>query len=230
MALPSLILFARAPRAGRVKTRLARRLSEQGAITLYEAFLEDAGRMYLRPALWTGVLWAEVDPFDPLFDPCFPAPWVREAQPPGDLGERLAAAFAREFRRGAPAAVAVGSDHPALSRRRIEEAFAELAAGHDAVVIPAEDGGYCAIGLRAGAPVEPVFRGVEWSTDAVLRQTIARFEDARVGYRVLDPGYDVDVPEDLERLRRDLERRDAADEDFPAATARALAALDGDPA
>ncbi len=230
MALPSLVLFARVPEPGRVKTRLAPRLTEQGAVALYCAFLEDAGRVYRRPALWRSVLCAEPDPFDRLFDRCFPEPWIREAQAPGDLGERLAHAFHREFRRGAPAVVAVGSDHPALSRGRLEEAFTELSSGNLAVLIPAEDGGYCAIGLDAGAPVREVFRGVPWSTAAVLDRTVERLEGAGIPYRVLESAYDVDRPEDLDRLRQDLATRDVAAEDFPSATARALAILSQRPA
>lgn len=224
--LPSLILFARAPEAGRVKTRLAPRLTPAGAAELYRAFLEDAARAYLSPS-WRSVLYAEAEPEGAPLGAIFSSAWARETQVAGDLGKRLERAFVREFERGSSAVVAVGSDHPALSRQRLEEVFTQLAAGNGAVLIPAEDGGYCAIGLAAGARAAEIFRDVAWSTGAVLRETLSRLEGAGMRYRVLEPGYDIDRPEDLERLRRDLEGRDAAAEDFPAATARALAALTG---
>lgn len=227
-ALPSLLLFARSPEPGRVKTRLAGRLTEVGAAELYRAFLVDAARLYLDARRWASVLLAETDPPGPQLEALFPHPWVRTSQAAGDLGDRLDGAFRSAFGAGAPAAVAVGSDHPSLSRERLAEVFAQLALGNDAVILPAEDGGYCAIGLSSRVPAGTVFRSIRWSTPAVLEETVARLEASAIRYRLLDAAYDVDVPADLDRLRRDLAARDAAAEDYPAATARALAALTGD--
>jgi rSAM/selenodomain-associated transferase 1 len=223
---PSLILFARVPAPGRVKTRLLPHLTADGAADLYRAFLEDAARVYLQAARWSPVLCAEPDAEDPSLAALFPKPWRRRAQAQGDLGRRLTDAFEREFRRGAPAAVAVGSDHPALPLRRLEEVFDSLNGGHRAALIPAEDGGYCAIGLAADVPLTDVFHAIPWSTDAVLEQTVRRLVEAGVAHRVLGAAYDVDRPEDLDRLRRDLRERDASARDYPRATARTLAALD----
>lgn len=225
MPLPSLLLFARAPEPGRVKTRLAGRLTEAGAADLYDAFLADAARVYLSPREWVSVLCAEPDPPGPRLEALFPRPWVYEAQAPGSLGDRLIAAFASAFGRGAPAAVAIGSDHPTLSRERLSDVFDQLTRGNDAAILPAEDGGYCAIGLTSSAPVEAVFRDIAWSTDAVLRETVVRMECAGIRYGLLAPAYDVDRPEDLDRLRRDLAQRDPAAEDYPSATARMLGTL-----
>jgi rSAM/selenodomain-associated transferase 1 len=222
--LPSLVLFARTPAAGRVKTRLVPPLSEPDALRLYLAFLEDAAALSA-PGRWQCVLEAEPDPDDPALAAIFPAPWQRQKQAPGDLGERLAAAFEREFSRGSPAAVAVGSDHPAMERRLLEEAFARLALGSEAVIIPAEDGGYCAIGLAAGVPVRDVFFEIPWSTSLVLSATLERLAALGLQESVLEPAYDVDRPEDLDRLRRDLALRDPEGRDYPRATARFLCSL-----
>jgi rSAM/selenodomain-associated transferase 1 len=222
MGLPSLVLFARAPEPGRVKTRLAARLTARGAADLYAAFLEDAGRSYLAAGRWRSVLYAEPGPLDPLLAPLFPAPWLGEAQESGDLGQRLRAAFEREFVRGAPVVLAVGSDHPTLPRRRLEQAFTVIEGGADAVLIPAEDGGYCAIGLAAGAPAGEVFRDIPWSTAGVLATTVERLAGSAIRHRVLRAGYDVDRPEDLDRLRRDLSGRDPGEDGYPLATARVL--------
>ena len=224
-ALPSLILFARAPVLGTVKTRLVARLTEPGALALYSAFLDDASRVYGRSPEWTSVLAAEPDPEDPALASLFPPPWRREAQGRGDLGQRLSTAFAREFLRGAPAAVAVGSDHPALSRAFLIEMLARLSRDAPASAIPADDGGYCAIAFSAAAPFREALRDVPWSTDAVLEITHRRLAAEGVRLTLLPPAYDVDRPEDVDRLRRDLARRDPEEPDFPRATARALAEL-----
>jgi uncharacterized protein len=224
-ALPSLLLFARTPKLGKVKTRLVPPLSEPEALNLYLAFLEDTAAIYLEPGRWHCVLEAEPDPDDPALAALFPSPWRRQKQAPGDLGERLAAAFEREFSRGAPFAVAVGSDHPALEKRQLEETFSRLARGSQATVIPAEDGGYCAIGLAAGVPVHQVFSEIPWSTSFVLSAARKRFAALGMDAAVLEPAYDVDRPEDLDRLRRDLARRDSQGSDYPRATARLLRSL-----
>ncbi len=225
-SLPALLLFARTPRPGGVKTRLAPQLGDAGASALYEAFLEDAGRAYLSPSRGASVLWAEPDASAPVFTRCFPPPWERRAQTAGDLGAKLSDAFATAFSDGAPAAVAVGADHPALTRGAVAEIFEALAEGSRAALVPAEDGGYCAIGLSAGVPLPVVFDAMAWSTDRVLAATVERLASAGVAHRLLAPAYDVDRPEDLERLGRDLSSRDPLAEDFPRATANALRALE----
>ncbi|MEP6801062.1 MAG: TIGR04282 family arsenosugar biosynthesis glycosyltransferase [Acidobacteriota bacterium] len=223
-ARPSLVLFARVPVAGRVKTRLAPRLTNEGALRLYRAFLEDAARLYGAFPAWEPVLAAEPDRDAPELAALFPAPWRRESQHAGGLGERLAAAFSREFALGAPAAVAVGSDHPALFRQTVADALDRVASG-GAAAIPAEDGGYCAIAFSADSPWEEALREIPWSTDAVLETTRLRLAACGVELSMLPSGYDVDRPDDLDRLRRDLSARDPQSPDFPAATARALAEL-----
>ncbi len=226
IARPALLLFARAPEPGRVKTRLSDALSAVEASELYRAFLRDAARLYAGRGAWRTVLCADPDPEDSGLSAIFPEPWQRRAQGPGDLGDRLRRAFEDAFAAGAPSAAAVGADHPTLPVGRLEEVFAALEK-NDAAVVPAEDGGYCAIGLSAGAvfALGDVFRDVPWSTDAVLATTLVRMREAGLSCRRLESSYDVDRPEDLERLRRDLSVRDPGGEGFPLATAECLAAL-----
>ena len=223
--LPSLILFARSPRLGAVKTRLSPPLSPRQVLALYAAFLEDAAGAYGSSAEWVPVLAAEPDAGDPALARIFTPPWRRERQAPGDLGVKLSAAFASEFACGAPSVLAVGSDHPALSSGRIRETFHAVAGGADAAVVPAEDGGYCAIALSRRVDPGAVFRGVSWSTPRALAETVSNLAAGGWTVRTLAPSYDVDRPDDLNRLRADLEGRDAAAPDFPAATARALRKL-----
>ena len=209
-----------------MKTRLAAALTASEASELYLAFLRDASRLYASRRDWRLVLCADPDGDDPRLSALFPEPLERRPQGPGDLGDRLRRAFAEAFAAGAPAAVAVGADHPSLPIRSLEDSVAALETD-DAAIVPAEDGGYCAIGLaaRRGAAAAAVFRGVPWSTREVLARTLDRMAEERVSCRVLESFYDVDRPEDLERLRRDLESRDPSGEDYPAETAACLAAL-----
>jgi rSAM/selenodomain-associated transferase 1 len=210
---------------GSVKTRLVPPLSEPEALDLYRAFLEDASAIYAAPGRWQSILEAEPDPDEATLAALFPFPWTRRRQASGDLGERLAAAFEKEFSRGAPAAVAVGSDHPALRRGQIEEAFQRLSLGDAAAVIPAEDGGYCAIGLAARVRVGDVFADMPWSSSRVLSATRERFAACGIQASFLESAYDVDRPEDLDRLKSDLAGRDPAGRDYPRATARVLREL-----
>jgi glycosyltransferase A (GT-A) superfamily protein (DUF2064 family) len=168
---------------------------------------------------------AESEPDHPELQTLFPSPWLRDEQAPGDLGARLAESFRRAFAEGSLAAVAVGSDHPALPRRLLEQAFTHLSAGIGAVLVPAEDGGYCAIGLAASVPPAEVFRDIPWSTASTLQVTRERLLALGVDAEILEAAYDVDRPADLVRLRRDLASRDPAGPDFPQATAKVLAEL-----
>jgi rSAM/selenodomain-associated transferase 1 len=223
--LPRLLLFARVPVVGRVKTRLAPLLTDEGAARLYRAFLEDAARNCLCPDAWESVLHVEGDPADGGIASLFAPPWRRVSQAGGDLGVRLAFAFSAAFSAGAPAALAVGSDHPGMRHQLLREAFTLLARGAGAVLVPADDGGYCAIGLDRSVPPAEVFRDVPWSSPAVLSATMDRLAALGVKPTLLPTSYDVDRPEDLARLRGDLAARDPDSGDFPRATARALALL-----
>jgi uncharacterized protein len=221
---PTLVLFARAPAAGAVKTRLAAVLGADGAARLYRAFLEDAARVYAGGG-WSPVLYAESDPNDAELALLFGPSWRREAQVAGDLGRRLTEAFRAERSRGASSVVAVGSDHPALARAALTELLEAVARGEDAAVIPARDGGYCAIALSKRADPEAVFDDIPWSSAATLDATLHRLRKLALSVAVLEPSYDVDRPEDLEVLRDDLAGRDPMGDDFPRATAAALAEL-----
>src|SRR5262249_18303835 len=170
---PLLSLSAGARFLGAFKARLTPPLSPRQVLVLYAAFLEDASASYGSSADWVPVLAAEPDAGDPELARIFASPWRRETQAQGDLGVKLAAAFASEVARGAPSVLAVGSDHPALPARRIAEAFGAVAGGSDAAVVPAEDGGYCAIALSCRVDPRRVFGGVPWSTPQALAATRA---------------------------------------------------------
>jgi rSAM/selenodomain-associated transferase 1 len=189
-----LLLFTKPAREGRVKTRLIGDLSPAEAAALHTAFLEDLLDRLRDGSFDLRLAWA-LDPGEPIPAGAFPG--VR--QEGEDLGERLfrtLSAAAEE----APAVAALGSDHPTLPIEVVHEAFEILEAGADAVLGPAEDGGYYLIALRAAAVVPRLFEGIAWSTDRVFPETLARCRELGLRVELLPRASDVDTPEDLHRL------------------------------
>jgi rSAM/selenodomain-associated transferase 1 len=136
--------------------------------------------------------------------------WIYEAQGPGDLGARLAAAtaIADGGEEGVGSVVVVGSDCPFLRPRHLRAAVRALSdtqegggeedeeeGGHDLVLGPATDGGYWLIGLRRPCPA--LFRDVDWGTSRVLNQTLARAESLGLKVKLLEALSDMDRPQDL---------------------------------
>ena len=194
----SIALFAKAPEAGRAKTRLAPPLTpEEAAAVARASLVATIAALAGRPALPL-TLFLEGTLDEPL------ASWVASrgvevrAQAEGDLGVRLRAAFASLFESGAARAIAVGSDSPTLPFARLFAANAALRA-HDAVLGPAEDGGYYLLGLSR--PEWRLLEGIPWSSDAVARVTLERAASIGATMATLEPWYDVD---DVETLRRAL--------------------------
>lgn len=204
-------MFAKAPVPGTVKTRLL--LPPAAAATLHEAFVRDVVERHRRPGrtltVWTAggdhPLWASlrVD---------------LDAQPPGDLGARMAAAFAKELAHGGPVVI-LGTDSPTLPPRVVDEAFAALETV-DVVLGPACDGGYYLLGARGAVP--PVFDGPAWGGSGVLAHTLDSLVRAGVPYRLLEFWYDVDRPEDLALMRAHLPALVAAGVPPPRHTVRVL--------
>ena len=118
---------------------------------------------------------------------------IRE-QGDGDLGARMERATREAFAEGAGAVVLIGGDCPQLTATTLGVAFAALRE-KEIVLGPAADGGYYLIGLRRARP--ELFRGIAWSTDAVLAQTLAAARDSTVECHLLDRLRDVDEPDDL---------------------------------
>ena len=194
----AVIVFARAPRPGRAKTRLAPRLGEWGAARLHR-------RLVLRTL---GVARAAR---------CGPvelhgAPRARHAfflrcasklditlrgQRGGDLGARMFNAVADGLRRHG-AVVLIGTDCPALQARDLRRAARALAGGCDAVLAPAEDGGYPLIGLRRASP--RLFTRIAWGGPDVFARTAEELDRLGWRWRRLRTLWDVDRPSDLARL------------------------------
>ncbi len=196
----TLIVFAKAPRPGRVKTRLAPLLGAAGAARLHARLVERA----LDTAVAARCGRVELHCAPGVRHPFFAALARRHgltlrAQGRGDLGARMHRAFERALR-AAGAAVLIGSDCPALRPADLRAAMRALGDGADAVLAPAEDGGYALIGLRRAS--RRVFARVAWGGPDVLARTRRRL--ARLGWRWVELStlWDVDRPEDYARLVR----------------------------
>ncbi len=210
----TLLVFAKEPRPGRVKTRLIPAIGPEGAARVYRAFVEDlVPRLSAVPS--TRVEWWVEGAAAGLPEGAGPV----RPQPPGDLGSRMEAAFREAFRAGGAPVAVVGTDCPLLTAPAVAALLDAVEAGADTAVIPAEDGGYA--GLALGAPCPEAFSGIPWSTAGVLTATLERLRGAGRRTRVLPAVFDVDRPEDLERLARAL---GAAPSRAPA-TARVLEEL-----
>jgi hypothetical protein len=197
----AIVVFSKVPRVGGVKTRLAARLGHLEACRLYEAFLADTFDRAARVAERVGarLVFAHGDAAidRAALGDWLPATAVTFPQRGGDLGARMDAAI-RDA--GGERVVLIGGDSPSMRIERLVEAFA--ACDHGEVALgPVEDGGYNLIGLPVPAP--ELFRDIAWSTPSVFATTERRARDAGLRIRVLDVGYDVDRPEDLDRLRTD---------------------------
>ena len=188
-------ILAKAPIPGLAKTRLIPHLGADGAAALQRWLLRRALATALAADLGPVTLWCAPETDHPDFAACQALGPVRLCrQPDVDLGGRMHAAVAESSAAGT---LVIGTDCPALTPDVLREAAAALRE-HDAVVIPAEDGGYVLIGLRR--PVHAVFQHVEWSTDRVMAQTRRQLQAAGLTWRELAPLWDVDRFEDVERF------------------------------
>lgn len=205
--MESLIVFAKNPILGQVKTRLAESHGHEAAVRLYTAFLLDTMDLVSR---WRNekvavdpnrrlILYVTPESDDPVFAECVRRSGAKlQVQPPGDLGERLATIFETEFSRGARAVCAVGSDSPTLPMHLLEYAFRALQ-WQRVVLGPTADGGYWLVGAKR--PVPDIFTDIPWSTHQVMQKTVERLETHDIEPHFLPFWYDVDDKTGVNALR-----------------------------
>ncbi len=190
-------VFAKAPIPGFAKTRLVPLLGPEGAASLQAFLTRRALTTAVEAAIGPVTLWCAPDTSHPSFQGAARRLGLAlAAQPKGDLGERMLAAFL-----AAPAAgglVLIGTDCPCLSPRDLHDAAAALRGGADVVVAEAEDGGYGLIAARR--PLPALFEDVPWGTDRVAAITAARAAAAGLRLAKLRAIWDVDTPMDYRRL------------------------------
>jgi rSAM/selenodomain-associated transferase 1 len=196
-----IILFLKSFQAGRVKTRLAARLGERGALTVYAAMVGD--------------LLVKLQPLRDILVPYFDVPPNPSDHPPvvtslisrgllkiqrgRDLGERMSSAFQEVFAAGVERAVLIGSDIPKIDSELLGGYLAELRTSPMAIG-PAVDGGYYLIGFQRRHFEPSLFHGIEWSTEGVLEQTLDKARSLELGCYIGKELQDVDTVEDLESL------------------------------
>lgn len=187
----TVIIFVKAPVAGRVKTRLGADIGYGRAAALFRVLTQRTVAESLK-GKWGAVL--AVDPpaatnFSAQF---WPPHLHRVPQGQGDLGQRMAHAF-----ENAPPGpvIIIGADAPGLRARHLRQAF-EALHGADAVFGPAVDGGYWLVGLNRRRAAPDLFRGVRWSSRHALKDTLKTLP-AHFGVRMLETLADVDEAGDL---------------------------------
>lgn len=194
---PELILFAKQPLAGQVKTRLQPEYTPQEAAEI--AALLVRATVELAVASWPGeiCLYGAPDARHPLFEELAREFRLQLApQGAGDLGARMLAALREGLARRRAAAI-LGCDVPHCSWTALDQANHWLAQGRN-VLGPTEDGGYYFIGLSA--PHAGLFEGIDWGTDRVLAQTLERATSLGIEFEWLPRLRDIDTTDDLRRV------------------------------
>lgn len=201
MAADVVVVMARHPTPGQIKTRLARHLGDAATCELYTAFLRDI-HARLDNAAWQ-LVWA-VTPADADLRPLLGSAVRQLPQRGGDLGQRMHRVFADLFQEGAARVVMIGADAPHLDAASLRAALTALETA-DAVFAPTRDGGYCLVGLTA--PVD-VFSSITMGTASVLRETLACAAERGLRVVRLAETFDLDEIDDVRELAAMIARGD----------------------
>ncbi|MDH5789874.1 MAG: TIGR04282 family arsenosugar biosynthesis glycosyltransferase [Nitrospinota bacterium] len=197
----ALILFAKDPVAGQVKTRLSSLLDNSTTLNLYHHFLSDSIEKVCSVAEADRFIGIASNSQTGYFEDVSRRRSVQLFVQEGDnLGERMRRAFEERFKEGYERVVIIGADSPTLPTAYIEQA---LQSKKEVVIGPSTDGGYYLIGMQG--KVTDVFEGVSWGTDQVLSETLDVLKGQRAEAELLPVWYDVDLPEDLRFLKTHLE-------------------------
>ncbi len=194
----TIAIFTRAPEPGAAKTRLIPALGAEAAAQFHAVLTRHAIAQALESNLGPVELWCAPDIAHPFFAEC-----ARDfavalcAQPQGDLGAKMLAAF--EAAQGP--LLLMGADCPAITPADLTACASALEHGADAVFLPAEDGGYGLVG--AARPIPGIFQGVDWGGPDVMAQTRDKLTALGLAWREPRVVWDVDRPEDYERVLRE---------------------------
>src|SRR5262249_4545241 len=193
-------LFAKWPRPGEVKTRLAAATSPEWAARVALAFLQDTLSRLLTVTAHRVLAYTPVEARED-FARLIGGRFEPMPQTDGPLGQRMTAFFTSAMAAGAGRVVVVGTDSPTLPVEYIETAL-EILRRVDVVLGPATDGGYYLIGCARRVP--PIFDGIAWGSSRVLAETVERVSVAGLRLGLLPPWYDVDTLDDWWMLRGHL--------------------------
>ncbi|NOZ61366.1 MAG: glycosyltransferase [Calditrichaeota bacterium] len=200
----ALLIFVKAPQSGKVKTRLNPPLREEQILKLYRVMVEELVDQF------RNVDFCQVKIF------CAPPSAVGQfrdwlgndmayyAQQGDDLGEKMHNAIKQILKKGFEKVVLIGSDIPTIDLTTIIRAFSVLE-NSDVTLGPSLDGGYYLIGMKK--PRKVLFENIIWSTDKVLRQTIARIQQNELSLSQIEVKNDIDTYDDLVQLWKFLKKR-----------------------
>lgn len=194
---PQLVIMAKRPEIGRVKTRLARDIGAAEALRFFRGASASLIRRIARDPRWQTVI--AVAPDNATHDRgIWPSDIPRVPQGAGDLGARMGRLFL-ELPPGP--VVIVGADIPDIARAHIASAFAALGS-HDAVLGPADDGGYWLVGLRRRPRIAEIFADVRWSSEHTFADTAKNIRRQELSLAVLDTLGDIDTGADFSKWRQ----------------------------
>ena len=195
----AVILFARDPILGQVKTRLNSFLDNETILKLYTCFLEDSLAKIQQVGNADCFVGISHENNSGFFNKLESFGMTLFSQQGKDLGDKMRRAFIDRFMQGYNKVVIIGSDSPSLPVSYIDKA---LDSERDLVLGPSIDGGYYLIAMRG--KVFEVFSGVDWGTDKVLYETLQLVKEGSFSFDLLPVWYDVDLPEDLKFLKTHL--------------------------
>ncbi|UCC95916.1 MAG: TIGR04282 family arsenosugar biosynthesis glycosyltransferase [Candidatus Omnitrophota bacterium] len=198
-----LIVFAKEPRCGQVKTRLRNLLSERQVVNLYKAFIKDTIKLGNKCKNFNKIIAYHAQG-NPVYLKKVASKYTFYKQRGVSLGQRLYNAFEFARNQGATKTVIIGSDAPDLPFSYIDTAFRKLAS-HEVIFGPSKDGGYYLVALKK--PIRNIFQNIKWSTCSVLAQSLAKAKKANKKVYLLKVWQDVDSCEDLRRLREFLKTK-----------------------
>lgn len=199
-AANALVIMAKAPEPGRVKTRLAPPLSLKEAAELAHALLVD--QLENLKQLASSEVFVAYTPSEAIafFEAMVPEGFSCFAQEGETLGERMSEAFRHLFAKGFKSVLLIGSDLPPIPLEFFEQAYDALERPDcDVVLGPSRDGGYYLVGMDRLVP--EIFEGMIWSRDDVLARTLEKLDELGVKHELLPTWYDIDTPDDLARLQ-----------------------------
>lgn len=202
-----LIIFAKEPKAGKVKTRLQEYFSKKDCLSLYKAFLKDTLDIARSVKCFCRIL-AYDSPFSqPRYLKTIAGDFTFYKQEGKNLGRKMYNAFKFSKRLGFDKAVIIGSDSPNLPLKYLAQAYNRLNKS-DVVLGPSCDGGYYLIGLKE--PCAGIFNNIKWSSQSVFGVTLRKAKDIGKKVSVLEKWYDIDDFKGLGFLKKDLAKNKKA--------------------
>jgi rSAM/selenodomain-associated transferase 1 len=197
----TIIIMTKVPQAGEVKTRLQPFFTARQSAEISVCFLQDTEQKAKTVAQNLIVAFSPIKMKNLLIDILQTKPILAE-QKGENLGERMFHAFEFAFSQKSDAVVMIGTDSPTFPAEFIKQAFIFLETKADAVLGKTEDGGFYLIGLRKLN--KKIFENVEWSSPKTFEQTKQNIENLSLSLSEIPVWYDVDTPEDLKRLEKEL--------------------------